>query len=89
MFVFSCGGSVSIWQNKNPTAGLAVGFDKSGERIRTQPPRGTTAARLAAGSDSSLNSRSRGYVGFAFASILFLHQNKFTRGRSLIIYSHL
>jgi len=24
------GDGVVIWQNKNPTAGLAVGFDKSG-----------------------------------------------------------
>jgi hypothetical protein len=57
MFFFSCGGSASVWQNKNPTAGLAVGFDKTGERIRTRPQRGTTAARSAAGLDSNGDSR--------------------------------
>src|SRR5579862_1529751 len=59
MFFFSCGGSASVWQNKNPTAGWAVGFDKTGERIRTRPPRGTAAARLAADSDSNCDSRSQ------------------------------
>jgi len=28
MLSFSCGSGASIWQNKNPTAGLAMGFDK-------------------------------------------------------------
>jgi hypothetical protein len=59
MLSFCCGSGASVWQNKNPTAGLAMGFDKSGERIRTQPPRGTTAARSAAGSNSNYGSRSQ------------------------------
>jgi len=40
MLSFSCGSGASFWQNKNPTAGLAMGFDKSFER--NQNP---TAAR--------------------------------------------
>jgi hypothetical protein len=28
MALLSCGGGVPVWQNKNPTAGLAVGFLK-------------------------------------------------------------
>jgi hypothetical protein len=44
-------------QKKNPTAGLAVGFDKSGDQIRTQLPGRQAAARSEAGSD--LNDESR------------------------------
>ena len=33
--------------NKNPTAGLAVGFKKSLRRIRTRLPRWSAASRLA------------------------------------------
>src|SRR5882724_10322269 len=40
-------------QKKNPTAGLAVGFVKSGDYIRTQPPGCQAAARSEAGSDLS------------------------------------
>jgi len=29
MTLFSCGGGVFVWQNKNPTAVLAVGFKNS------------------------------------------------------------
>jgi hypothetical protein len=47
---------VHSWLKQKPHRRLAVGFDKSGERIRTRPPRGT-AARLAAGSDLNYNSR--------------------------------
>jgi hypothetical protein len=39
MSLFGYGGGVSIWQNKNPTAGLAVGFKKTHQQIRTQLPR--------------------------------------------------
>src|SRR5215831_14861408 len=59
MLSFCFGSGDSVWQNKNPTAGLAMGFNKSGERIRTRPPRGTTAARSAADSDSNYDSRSQ------------------------------
>jgi len=57
MFVFSCGGGVSVWQNKKPHRRLAVGFDKSCGAIRTQLPRGATAARSATGSDSNYGSQ--------------------------------
>jgi hypothetical protein len=57
MLSFCCGSGALVWQNKNPTAGLAMGFDKSGQRIRTQPPRDATAARSAADSDSDYDSR--------------------------------
>jgi hypothetical protein len=59
MTLFGYGGGVSIWQNKNPTAGLAVGFVKFFlQRIRTRLPRGPAAARcLAADSDSNYDSR--------------------------------
>jgi hypothetical protein len=42
---------VHPWLKQKPHRRLAVGFDKSRERIRTQPPRGTTAARSATGSN--------------------------------------
>jgi hypothetical protein len=57
MLSFCCGSGALVWQNKNPTAGLAMGSDKSGERIRTQPPRDATAARSAADSDSNYDSQ--------------------------------
>jgi len=57
MLSFSCGSGASVWQNKNPTAGLAMGFDKFLNVIRTQPPRDAAAARLAAGLDSNYDSR--------------------------------
>jgi hypothetical protein len=50
---------------------LAMGFDKSREQIRTQPLRGTTAARSATGSDSNYGSRLKDYGQFAFASNAF------------------
>jgi len=40
MLSFSCGSGFSVWQNKNPAAGLAAGFSKFLER--NQNP---TAAR--------------------------------------------
>jgi hypothetical protein len=42
------GGGVSIWQNKNPTAGLAVGFDKSLETNQnpTTTPVSVLSSRL-------------------------------------------
>jgi hypothetical protein len=51
--VFIC---VHLWLKQKPHRRLAVGFDKSCDAIRTQPPRGTTAARLAADSDSNYGS---------------------------------
>jgi hypothetical protein len=47
-------------KNKNPTAGLAVGFKNSGEGTKTRPPRRMAAARLATGPD--LNCRSQLHV---------------------------
>jgi hypothetical protein len=51
MLSFSCGSGVYVWQNKNPTAGLAMGFDKFFKR--NQNP---TAARR---SRSAFSSRFR------------------------------
>jgi hypothetical protein len=49
---------VSAWLKAKKThRRLAVGFEKSSEQIRTRPPRGTTAARSAAGLDSNCDSR--------------------------------
>jgi hypothetical protein len=65
LFVFIRG------KNKNPTAVMAVGFTNSSNAIRTRPPRGT-AARLAAGSDSSCDSRAGNYAGLVFTSNVIL-----------------
>jgi hypothetical protein len=59
---------VHSWLKQKPHRRLAMGFDKSRERIRTLPPRGTTAARLAADSDSNCDSLAENYAGFGFAS---------------------
>jgi hypothetical protein len=44
-------------KTKNPTAGLAVGFLKFLNAIRTRPPRGATAARSTTGSDTNCDSQ--------------------------------
>jgi hypothetical protein len=46
-------------KTKTPPPVLAMGFDKSLNAIRTQPPRYATAARSAAGSDSNCDSRGK------------------------------
>jgi hypothetical protein len=56
MVVPGYGGGVSVWQNKNPTAGWQWGSLEI-QRIRTRLPRHTTAARPAAGLDSNYDSR--------------------------------
>jgi hypothetical protein len=48
MILVCYGGGVSVWQNKNPTAGWQWGLGNSGERLKTRLPRGAAAARLAA-----------------------------------------
>jgi hypothetical protein len=60
-----------VVKNKNPTAGLAVGFDKSRDAIRTRPPRGATAARSVAGLDSNCDSHDE-ITGVSCSGQMFL-----------------
>jgi hypothetical protein len=64
-----------VVKNKTPTAVWQWGFSNYSNAIRTRPPRGK-AARLAADSDSSCDSRGKGSSLDSAGQIVFFLSNR-------------